>query len=80
MISAQVQQYVGRFFNCSDVGDLLHYEVKSIRLEKNVTQKVKMRADALMIKNDIQPNQMEMISQQLITFLPAALVPYVLIN
>ena len=62
------------------MGDFIHFFVKSIKLEKNLKQNIKMRADALLIKNNIELEQFETISKQLITFLPAALIPYVLID
>jgi adenylate cyclase 10 len=39
-----------------------------------------MRADALLIKNNILFTEFEKISDQLITFIPAALIPFILIE
>lgn len=73
---------VGNWFECERIPDEDHpsengpfYFVKSTK-----SSKVKMKADALMIKNNIKPGLFQQIRNDVITYIPAALVPYVQID
>jgi len=43
-------------------------------------QKVKMKADALLIKNKLKPSDIESIRQSLITYIPAAVMTFLLVD
>ena len=40
-------------------------------------KKVRMKADALLIKNNLSPSTFEMIKPQLMSYIPAAIVAYI---
>jgi hypothetical protein len=43
-------------------------------------EKVRMKADALLIKNNINPANFELIKQSIYAYIPAALLPYIYID
>ncbi|CAD8171450.1 unnamed protein product [Paramecium pentaurelia] len=76
IISQQIYDMINNFFECQKVVDHEgHYEV--IKLQQ---AKVKMKADALLIKNNITLSQFQMIRNEIQSYIPAALLPYIDIN
>ncbi|CAD8156300.1 unnamed protein product [Paramecium octaurelia] len=76
IISQQIYDMINNFFECQKVADHEgHYEV--IKLQQ---AKVKMKADALLIKNNITLSQFQMIRNEIQSYIPAALLPYIDIN
>ncbi|CAD8074136.1 unnamed protein product [Paramecium sonneborni] len=76
IISQQIYDMIHNFFECQKVVDHEgHYEV--IKLQQ---AKVKMKADALLIKNNITLSQFQMIRNEIQSYIPAALLPYIDIN
>lgn len=43
----------------------------------NVKGKVRMKADAIMIKNNLDMIKFEMVKKELLGYIPAALLPYI---
>ncbi|CAD8172324.1 unnamed protein product [Paramecium pentaurelia] len=78
IISQQVYNLVNNFFECKEVEHHEnHYEVIQI---KSTQAKVKMKADALLIKNNITIAKFQAIRNEIQSYIPAALLPYIEIN
>ncbi|KAM3140572.1 hypothetical protein pb186bvf_007384 [Paramecium bursaria] len=78
IISKNVYDIVGNVFECQEVPDHHHFYTVS-SLKSNQT-KVRMKADALIIKNNINPAKFASIKQEIQSYIPAALMPYIEIN
>lgn len=65
------------FFEFKSVEGKPHYFVQQVK--KNY-EKVRMKADALLIKNNIKPANFEMIKSSIYAYIPAALLPYIYID
>ncbi|CAD8122137.1 unnamed protein product [Paramecium sonneborni] len=75
IISQDVFQMVGQYYNCIKVDDHQYYFVHS-----NKGAKVQNISNALLIKNKISPQSFESIKNHLIRYIPAALQQYIFVD
>lgn len=69
---------VGNWFECEKIEDDHPSDNAPFYfVTKTKGNKVKMKADALLLTNNIKPTLFQQIRNDIITYIPAALVPYV---
>lgn len=86
IISRQIHERVKDYFYFEDIhpeGDHHHPSVNSPFFKVkgvNKVKAVKLRADALLIKNRLKPSDIENIRKNLTSYIPAAVIPFIEID